>query len=439
MCLGMLTTALLILAGPSPADAMPPARPDLVVESGSAPGSATAGRTFSVRVKVRNRGKRPAPVTWTLVLLSRDSRRDVTDTKLGLIKTRKLGPGKAHNGGGQLALPADQPAGTRRVILCSDGSKLVRESRERNNCRTLANPLVVLPGGGPTGPVGPTGPTGPTSPTGPTGPTSPTGPTGPTSPTGPTGPTGGNTGLVLSPNPLRLGSLSYSFTNEEAEDASRYLTLTNYGPGPSQAISIWSLGMHGGVYADLLAIGEAHGGLPGCFEGQSLAVGAQCSIYVFWAPRNRSTGDMTGTIEIRIRNTATVQTSVPVSAGYSSRAWFSGGMPPMNNGRRGYKSRSDATINNLGDVAAEPTIGFTGTDARFFAVDSNRANTCAGKLLAIDASCIIPVVFCAEGIREYQANMIIYNGIDGTETVPVRAEVEDTSDPPDCTGLQVND
>jgi hypothetical protein len=188
----------------------------------------------------------------------------------------------------------------------------------------------------------------------------------------------------------------------------------------------------------MLALGEDHGGLNGCVEGQSLAVGAQCTIQVSWTPRNRSTSGLDATVEIRIWNTMTTITSVPVSASYSTRVWMSGGMPVLD-ARRGYKQREKATIHNVGDSAAEPSVRFTGEDAQFFAVDSNRQNTCAGNTLPVDSSCEIPVVFCAGVERTYGANMVITANGNDTETVPVRSVVEEVEDPPLCTGLQVND
>lgn len=223
-------------------------------------------------------------------------------------------------------------------------------------------------------------------------------------------------------------------------DAIRYLTLTNLGPGASQPISIWSLGMHGGQYADLMAIGESHGGLNGCFEGQSLAVGAQCSIHVSWAPRNRSTTDMTGVVEIRLWNTTTVLASVPVSAAYQSRAYITGGLSPASlTANQGFKQRGDATLTNVGDSPATPSVSVSGPDAQFFAVDSNRENTCEGFSIAVDATCKLPIVFCAGVVRDYEASLVVTVNNVVTESSPLRATVRQLNDHPQCTHLQTND
>jgi hypothetical protein len=82
-------------------------------------------------------------------VLSRDARRSRDDRRLGGGKVKALAPRKAGKATLRLAVPAATEPGAYRVIACADAAQRVKESNERNNCRTA--PITVVPAtfGGP--------------------------------------------------------------------------------------------------------------------------------------------------------------------------------------------------------------------------------------------------------------------------------------------------
>jgi hypothetical protein len=129
------------------ADAAAAALPDLRVRPLTAPAEAVApGAAITVVVRTVNTGRRRAPKSTTVVLLSRDARRGRDDVRVLRVRVRPLGRGRAAARTARLVVPAATPAGAYRLLACSDGRRVVRERRERNNCRAARRMLIVRAG-----------------------------------------------------------------------------------------------------------------------------------------------------------------------------------------------------------------------------------------------------------------------------------------------------
>ncbi|HET8949333.1 MAG TPA: CARDB domain-containing protein, partial [Solirubrobacteraceae bacterium] len=123
--------------------------PDLKISKLDVNGSPAAGQSLTVALAVRNAGRRRAQASATAVVLSRDGRRSRDDRRLGTGKVKPLAAGKAGKATLKLAVPAGTAPGAYRVIACADSAKRVKESDERNNCRTAAVTVVSGAFGGP--------------------------------------------------------------------------------------------------------------------------------------------------------------------------------------------------------------------------------------------------------------------------------------------------
>jgi subtilase family serine protease len=116
------------------------ARPDLVVSSLSNPPSVVLeGGTFQVRDRTRNRGSAAAGRTVTEYYLSGNGRR----VPAGRHSVPRLRPGRSSARTGTVRVLSSLEIGTYSLVACADGAGAVRESNERNNCRTAATTLVV--------------------------------------------------------------------------------------------------------------------------------------------------------------------------------------------------------------------------------------------------------------------------------------------------------
>ena len=62
-----------------------------------------------------------------------------------------------------------------------------------------------------------------------------------------------------------------------------------------------------------------------------------------------------------------------------------------------------------------------------------------GLSIAVDATCKLPIVFCAGVVRDYEASLVVTVNNVVTESSPLRATVRQLNDHPQCTHLQTND
>jgi subtilase family serine protease len=118
------------------------AKPDLVVSSISNPPTIVfRGNSFQVRDRTRNRGNATAGRTVTQYYLM--SRSDGQRTPAGRRSVARLGPGRASSGAGTVRALPSLAFGTYSLVACADAGRAVRESNERDNCRTAATTVIV--------------------------------------------------------------------------------------------------------------------------------------------------------------------------------------------------------------------------------------------------------------------------------------------------------
>jgi len=116
------------------------ARPDLIVGSISNPPSVVfQGHTFQVRDRTRNRGRATGGRTVTQYYLSGNGARE----RVGRRSVPRLRAGLSSSGAGIVLAPSALGVGTYSLVACADGGRAVRESNERNNCRTAAMKVVI--------------------------------------------------------------------------------------------------------------------------------------------------------------------------------------------------------------------------------------------------------------------------------------------------------
>jgi subtilase family serine protease len=116
------------------------ARPDLVVSSLSNPPSVVfRGRGFTVTDRTRNIGRATARATVTKYFLSANGQR----TAAGRRSVVRLRPQRSSRGTTTVTVPTTLEFGTYSLVACADGAAAVRESNERNNCRTAATTVIV--------------------------------------------------------------------------------------------------------------------------------------------------------------------------------------------------------------------------------------------------------------------------------------------------------
>ncbi len=132
---------------------------DLVVRRAPrAPASLAANQALNVVVRVRNGGRRPARASAVRLYLSRDARRDRTDTRLlGTLAVKALKPRRRATARGRVTAPGALVAGRYRLLACADDLRRVREAAESNNCRAGSGVVTVagqapVPGPGPGAP-----------------------------------------------------------------------------------------------------------------------------------------------------------------------------------------------------------------------------------------------------------------------------------------------
>lgn len=107
-------------------------RPDLTVTAVSV---AQHGAKLSVADTVRNVGAAKAPPSTTAYFLG--------SLRIGARAVRRLAPHALSHGAKTLVIPANVPPGTRTLRVCADAADLVRETSERNNCRTATTRVLV--------------------------------------------------------------------------------------------------------------------------------------------------------------------------------------------------------------------------------------------------------------------------------------------------------
>ena len=148
----LAATLVVVLAAPA-AHARTP-RSDLKVTRVSVgAGSATVGADVKLGDTTKNAGRATARRSTTTYFLSSDSRKSASDFKLGARKVGKLRKGRSSRGSTTGQIPPSLTPGSWFVIACADSARRLRESNERNNCRTSASQIAIKgqtppPGGG---------------------------------------------------------------------------------------------------------------------------------------------------------------------------------------------------------------------------------------------------------------------------------------------------
>ena len=136
-----VAVAVALLATPVALAAKP--LPDLVVKKLSLPDHAIGGSTITVRDTVANRGTASARGSTTAFYLSFDGKLDDNDIKLKEQRTvGRITRGKFSAGATKVVVPA-YLTGLFDVIACADDASKVKESNEKNNCRTARTPLTI--------------------------------------------------------------------------------------------------------------------------------------------------------------------------------------------------------------------------------------------------------------------------------------------------------
>lgn len=129
-----VAVALAVLAGPPQLAHARATTPDLTVKATRPPATTRPGATFTVTLTVRNGGSTAAPRTRTRIAF------DDGVVVRTLIQPRLKAHARATR---RLRLTVPQDAGRRRLIVCVDAGKAVRERSEQNNCVTAGR--VTLP------------------------------------------------------------------------------------------------------------------------------------------------------------------------------------------------------------------------------------------------------------------------------------------------------
>ena len=134
--------ASLLTLQPVPAADAAVRRPDLVVPALTAPAEVRVGATLQVSVTTKNVGRSRAAASVTKVYLSADASVG-GDIAVATVQVPRLRPGRTYVARPTLRIPASAAVRSYRVIACADTRKLVRESRERNNCRVADRAVRV--------------------------------------------------------------------------------------------------------------------------------------------------------------------------------------------------------------------------------------------------------------------------------------------------------
>ena len=139
--------AVLVATTGAAAEAKPPKRPDLVVNSiAVVSGAPHPGAILTIRDATTNIGSALAKQSSTALYLSKDGKRDKGDTKLGRRTLMRLKAGTSSAGLSAVKLPKGAKPGSYRLIACADARQAVSEKNEANNCAT--KPVAVTPAPG---------------------------------------------------------------------------------------------------------------------------------------------------------------------------------------------------------------------------------------------------------------------------------------------------
>jgi hypothetical protein len=122
------------------------ARPDVAVTAlGDPVPAALAGTAVKASDTVGARSGR-ARATTTTYYLSVNKRLDRRDVKLrGARKVHRLSRGQSAKGTRSVVVPAKTKPGVYRLLACADGTRRIRESNERNNCRASKRTVAITP------------------------------------------------------------------------------------------------------------------------------------------------------------------------------------------------------------------------------------------------------------------------------------------------------
>ena len=129
-----------------------PPRPDLTVARlGNPPATLAVGAKLTAADTTKNRGRATAGKSTTRYYLSLDKKKSRTDALLGSRSVPRLRGGRSSKGRKAVTVPT-VPAGAYYLLACADDRKKVRESNERNNCRSSTKTAAITatdPGPGP--------------------------------------------------------------------------------------------------------------------------------------------------------------------------------------------------------------------------------------------------------------------------------------------------
>jgi hypothetical protein len=108
------------------------------------PASVKQGGSFNVTDTTKNVGTGPAAASTTRCYLSLDKKKSADDVLLaGSRAVPALAPGASSTGPVVVVTPPTTPLGTYYLLACADDLKVVKESKEGNNCRASASKVQV--------------------------------------------------------------------------------------------------------------------------------------------------------------------------------------------------------------------------------------------------------------------------------------------------------
>jgi hypothetical protein len=145
---GLVSGLLLVLAAAAGTADGRAGKPDLRVRSLSNPTAVVArGGPVRAALRVANVGTRTARRSTVRGFLSRDTRKSRSDVPLQPARSvPRLKPGRTTRRTLIARVPRATPTGRWFLIACADAARMVRETNERNNCRTSARRTVVTSG-----------------------------------------------------------------------------------------------------------------------------------------------------------------------------------------------------------------------------------------------------------------------------------------------------
>ena len=148
---GLVGALLVVVGAASGAEDRRASGADLKVRAlSNPPASVERGGPFTSALRVANLGRRTARRSTVRGYLSRDSRKSRGDIPLQPARAvPRLRPGKAARRGVIARVPRATSTGLWFLIACADAARIVRETNERNNCRTAARRTVVKAAGTP--------------------------------------------------------------------------------------------------------------------------------------------------------------------------------------------------------------------------------------------------------------------------------------------------